>query len=237
MFVLVVMAIQPFGVRVREKKEPRKKKRKWLTASTLINIILLIITLVSVSTTYYFSTQNVTLQNEIYNFTPFIYSNYSDSATLQNILPVNVSYNFFEGFVDVNLRIVTPYDGMLTILPQYINFSTGSDSSVPYYFNTTLLKYSYVSFFPSYSANQYQYFISKNVMNPIQDKLWIEVNTYLNSEELSYLFRDQGENTTTRIGFPLGNITFQATLFEAQKERNFTQDFTEGAYCQINNNP
>jgi hypothetical protein len=237
------MAIQPFGVKVREKKEVPKKKRK-ISVSQIVSIILSIAILLSSA---YYANQNnnlqksnANLQNLLYNYTPLIFSNYSDTSTLQNVFysSEGLSSTYFEGLVSVNLKVVSPYDGLLTLTPKSFNFSYGSSDSLnPYYFDVSLSNYTTVSFFPTVSNTEYQYFISKNVMNPIQDKLWVQVDTYLNATNLSYVFRNQGENTVTSVGFPLGTITFQATLFEAQIDKNYTQDFTEGVICNINCNP
>lgn len=148
------MTLQPFGVKVRE------KKRKWLTTSSIFNILLLLITLVSVSTTYYFSVQNQQQQNTLYSYTPFIFSNYSSSTLRNPFLSINDTYIYFEGLVNVDLKVVSPYDGMLSIDVKNLSFTNvnSSDNMVPYYFNMSLLKYSSASIC---GFNHYQYFISK----------------------------------------------------------------------------
>ncbi len=228
------MAIQPFGVKVKE-----KHNRK-LSFEQIISIVLSIALLFS---TVYYASQNdnlqksnADLQNLLYNYTPFIFSNYS-SSNLQNIFfSINDSVILFDGWVNVDLKVVSPYDGMLNLDVKNLNFTdmNGSYDIIPYYFNVSLLQYSKASIA---GANNHQYFISKNVMNPIVDKIEVQMYVYLNTGVLQDVFKDVGVNSTLGVGFPLGDMTFQATLFETQINRNYTQNFIEGIHCEINKNP
>ena len=137
---------------------------------------------------------------------------------------------FLLGFINVDLKVVSPYDGMLTINVKSLN--TYVNSIVPTFLNVSILNYSTVSFFP-FPETQYQYFISKNVINQIEDKLEVKAVVYLNSGILQQAF----QNDTTSVGFPLGDIIFQAKLFEVQTNQTYTKDFNQGVYCNIKTNP
>ncbi len=105
--------------------------------------------------------------------------------------------------------------------------------STTHYFNQSLAKYYDVSY---EHKEQYQYFITKNVVNPIIDKLAVRTILYLNEGVFQQTFKDRGNDTITAIGFPLGDISFQATLYQAQINRNYTQSFTEAVHCTIKSN-
>ncbi len=230
------MTLQPFGVKVKEKKA--KRPTFWQIISLILSIALATATVYSAISSDYYSRQNITLQNLLYNFTPVIFSNDTSSSTLRNFdFRPNETVIFLEGMVNIDLKVDSPFDGMLTVNVKNISFTDPNslDSEVTYYYvNMSLAKYASTSFF--LNNHQYEYPILKNVMNPVTDKLWVQAYVYLNSGVLRNVFRDQGTNSTTMVGFPLGNITFEATLHLAQKNQDFSQDFNDGISCEIDKN-
>jgi hypothetical protein len=224
------MAIQQFGSRIEEKKETPKKKSKWRKPSTIFNVLFIIITLISVTTSGYFSIRNQEMQDSLYNYTPFIFSNQSSPSTLKNIFfEPDTSYITLVGLVEVDLRIVTPCDGMLTIEVKRLElYNATENNSAINFFNASMIQYSSTLYFTN---RNYQYWMSKYVMNPINDKLSVQVNLYLNSGVLQETFKPSG--SIEGIGFYLGELNFHATIYEAQLNKNYTQDFKVGVQCEI----
>jgi hypothetical protein len=229
--------IETNGIRTWKEK---KKKRKWVTKKK----ILAIITLVSVMSSLIFGAssldlqkQNQDLQNSLYNYYPFIFSNYSLANNLNNAAYTpNENDLYLFGTVNVDLKVLSPYDGMLTISVKSLNFTNISDSNsmLPTFLNMSLLNYSSASFFPTHIKN-YQYFITKGVINSIEANFFVTTKVYVNNDILQKTF----QNNVTGIGFYLGDITFQADLYEAQIDKNITNfyTFTEGVWCNIKSNP
>jgi hypothetical protein len=204
--------------------EPRGKwvprKRQWITASKAVAIIALI----STCSTIYFAWQNqmslnslYNLQNSIYNFPPFILSNPSTSILATEFAWRNLTTTYLLGHVAVDLKVITPYDGMLTINVGTLNFTQGSKSN---FIDMNNLNTSETSpyFFEPYV---HQYFVSKDVINSINDSLLIGVTVILKPNWIS--------PNSTSIGYDLGNLNFKASLFAARLNRtikfyNFTEN-------------
>jgi hypothetical protein len=115
--------IETNGIRIR------KKKRKWLTEFT-VSVLLAIITLVSVISANYYAMKNTALQeqytdlqNLLYNFQPFIFS-INSTSTLNSLYCMRKdTMAVLDGLVTVDLKVVTPYDGMLTINVKTLNLT------------------------------------------------------------------------------------------------------------------
>lgn len=188
-----------------------KKKREW------VSILLAIITIISLLTTIYYSQrtvelqkQNQDLQNSLYNYRPFLYVNNSVESNFNTI-----SYNqddndgdaVFVGSVDIDLKIISPYDGLVTIKAKAFNYTYLNDTGSPtsHFLNEKYLNSMYVV---DLSSRIHQYFVYKDVPNSIEDKITCVIEVYLKP----HLF----EPNVTRIDFPLGDIVFEASLFEVR---------------------
>lgn len=198
-----------------------KNKRKWLTVSETITLIAL---LVSTGSTIYFAWRSYTLQNSLYSLTyfqPYIYSNYTGSTLNSMYCARNDTLAFLDGLVTVDLKVVTPYDGLLTVNVTTLNVTD------TYPANSTLdMTYSnlnYTEHSPSYIGTTIpQYFISKNVVNSIEAKLLVELAVILKPNWLPL--------NSTGIGFDLGNLGFKANLFAVQTNQTMTKAFIENVY-------
>lgn len=196
-----------------------RKKRKWLSAS-LITVLALIVSIIATSYSVYFAIQNQSLQNSLYNFKPFIFSNYT-SSTLKTVFYIPNDNEFYlDGLVSVDLKVITPYDGMLTINVTELNFTHIGERN---YVGSEILDMNYL-YDSEHSASYmgtttHQYFISKDVINPIEDKLLVQLSVFLKPNWLPV--------NATAIGFDLGDLTFEANLFAVRTNQIISQNFTE----------
>jgi len=209
--------IETNGLRIR------KKQRKWLTASSLIAIIALIISAISVSSGVYFAIQNEKLQNSLYNFQPFIFSNYTTSNLNSVYCTRNDTIVILAGPVAVDLKVITPYDGMLTIKVKSLNFThiNESDSMVSELLDMNNLDYSEHSVF-DLGATPHQYFISRDVINSVKDKLVVQLTVILKPNWIS--------PNSTAIGFNLGDLIFEANLFAVRTNQTMIETFSENVF-------
>lgn len=216
--------IETNGIRIR------KRQRKWLTASSLIAIIALIITAISTSSAVYFAMQNqnsqsslYNLQNSLYNFQPFIFSNYTTSTLNSMYCARNDTMVVLVGLVAIDLKVITPYDGMLTINIKTLNFTHINESNymVSELLDMNNLNFSEHSVF-DLGATPHQYFISRDVINSIKDKLLVRLTVILKPNWIS--------PNNTAIGFDLGDLIFEANLFAVRTNQTMTETFTENVY-------
>lgn len=211
--------IETNGIRIS--KKPRKQ-RKWLIAS-LTTVLALIVSIIATSYSVYFAIQNQNLQNSLYSFQPFIFSNYT-SSTLKTLIyiPNDNSFDLF-GNVAVDLKVITPYDGMLTINVTTFNFTHIGER---YYQGSQLLDMNYLNFSEhspfDMLATPHQYFISRDVINPIEDKILVRLTVFLKPNWLP--------PNATAIGFDLGDLTFEANLFAVRTNQTITKTFTEDVF-------
>jgi len=196
----------------------RKKQSKWLSIGSLTFIALLISTGFNV----YFAWRSDNLQNSLNSLTyfqPFIFS-INATSTLNSLYCIrNDTMVSLDGLVAVDLKVVTPYDGMLTINVKTLNLTHTNELNSELDMNN--LNFSEHS--PSYLGTTiHQYFISRNVINSIEDKLLVWLTVVLKPNWIS--------PNSTAIGFDLGNLTFEANLFAVQTNQTMTQTFFEDVY-------
>ena len=126
------------------------------------------------------------------------------------------------GLVAVDLKVVTPYDGMLTINVKTLDVTHINELNSELDMNN-LNNLNYSEHSPSYLGTTiHQYFISRNVINSIEDKLLVRLTVILKPNWIS--------PNNTRIGFDLGNLTFEANLFAVQTNQTMTKTFFEDVY-------
>jgi hypothetical protein len=198
----------------------RKKQRKWL--SIIIASLTLIALFISTGFNVYYAWRSDNLQNSINSLTyfqPFIYSINSTSYLNSLYCRRNDTIASLYGNVTIDLKVVTPYDGMLTINVKTLNLTRinvlNSELDMN---NLNLTEHS-----PSYlGTTLYQYFISKNVINSIEDKLLVWLTVVLKTNWIS--------SNSTAIGFDLGDLTFEANLFAVQKNQTMTKTFFEDVF-------
>lgn len=209
---------------------PRKKRE-------LLSILLAIITLVSVLSTVYYSQttvelqkQNQDLQNSLYNYKPFIYENYSTIATVEPLFyaPSFETRAVLSGDVPIDLKIITPYDGLLTINVKSFNFTyldTGNDPTSKY-LDMDNLKSASIS--DTGLSTVHQYFVAKDFANSISDHVPVHITVYL---KLNLL----GNSPTFLSGleFVLGDAVFEASLFEVRTNQTITQDFNVKVWANL----
>ncbi|MGA3190921.1 MAG: hypothetical protein ABSD73_00225 [Candidatus Bathyarchaeia archaeon] len=182
-------------------------------------MLTLIALLISTGFNIYYASQSYNLQNSINSLTyfqPFIFS-INATSTLNSMYCVrNDTFASLDGLVTVDLKVVTPYDGMLTINVNTLNLANTSEVNLELdmkYLNS--MEHS-----PSYLGGAiHQYFISRNVINSIEDKLLVELTVFLKPNWIS--------PDVTAIGFNLGDLTFEAQLFSVQPNQTNTTTFTE----------
>jgi hypothetical protein len=221
---LVNMAyIETNGIRIR------KKRRKWLTASlltSLIAIMALIISGISVYSTYYFSMQNgkltnelYNLQNSLYNFSPFIFSNYTSSTLNSLYCERNDTLAILDGSVNIDLKVISPYDGYLTIQAKTFNFTSINGYNISNYINSNYIDSPQPV--QDLATMPHQYWISANSIKSITDKLVIQLIVDLKPNCLPL----------TGITLDLGYLTFEASLFAARLNQTIkTQNCTANVF-------
>jgi hypothetical protein len=202
----------------RTTDQTQEKRRKWLSIESLTLIALLI----STGFTVYFAWRSDNLQNSLNSLTyfqPFIFSTNATSTLPSSYCARNDTVASLIGLVAVNLKVVTPYDGMLTINVKTLDVTNINELNSKLDMNNSgNLNYSIHS--PSYLGTTIpQYFISRNVINSIEDKLLVRLTVILEANWIS-----PSSNAT---GFELGNLTFEANLFAVQTNQTMTQTFYE----------
>jgi hypothetical protein len=193
------------------------RKRRWLTQSSAIAIAALII---NGSMTAYFAVQSQNLnnqnlnlqkslydlQNSLYNFPPFIFSNYTASTLNSIYCNRSDTRAILEGPVTVDLKVISPYNGMLTIKVETFNFTSIYNYDIreyidPNYINTPQPV-------QDLTTMPHQYWISESGINSISDKLPIELMVVLKPNCFPL--------NLTSITLDLGYLTFEASLFAAR---------------------
>jgi hypothetical protein len=127
------------------------------------------------------------------------------------------------GLVAIDLKVITPYDGMLTINIKTLNFTHINESNymVSELLDMNNLNFSEHSVF-DLGATPHQYFISRDVINSIKDKLLVRLTVILKPNWIS--------PNNTAIGFDLGDLIFEANLFAVRTNQTMTETFTENVY-------
>jgi hypothetical protein len=202
-----------------------KKKRNWTS------ILLAAIALVSLVLTGYFSIVNVDLQrrnqdlqNSVYNYEPFIFANTSTSNLNTVFYNPNGTDATFFGNVTIDLKVITPYDGMLTIKVKSFNFSYLNglyNPTLPYLDKDRLNS----TFIYDESFQPHQYFVSRDVTNSIEDKIPLLVTVFLKLHLLS--------SDLQGMGFTLGDAIFEASLYEVRTHNTITQSFNEPIWVYV----
>jgi hypothetical protein len=121
----------------------------------------------------------------------------------------------------VDLKVVTPYDGVLTIDIGILDVTRINPLNSELDMNYLNLNYSEHSPF-FLGTTIHRYFISRNVINSVEDKLGVELNVILKPNWIS--------PSSTGIGFDLGDLMFEAKLFAIQKNETMTKTFFEDVY-------
>jgi hypothetical protein len=202
-----------------------QKKKRRLTLSAISIILSSIIAITAVAATSYFAVQNENLLNSINNYQPFIFSNYTTSTlnTAISFPSDNDTCFYLDGLVAVDLEVITPYYGMLTIYVENLNFTHLNDTD---YIGASLLDMNYLNYSehsPTYMGiTSHQYSISGNVINPIEDKLLVQLSVILKPNWLP--------PNATAIGFDLGDLTFEASLFAVRTSQTTNKNFTEDIF-------
>jgi hypothetical protein len=215
--------IEPNKPKPEENKttnQTRRKGRNWF--SIIIASITLIALLISTSFNVYYAWRSDNLQNSINSLTyfqPFIFSINSTSTLNASYAVRNDTLAVLVGLVAVNLKVVTPYDGLLTINVKTLDFTRINELNSELDMNN--LNFSAHS--PSYLGTTiHQYFISRNVINSVEDKLLVKLTVVLKPNWIS--------SNNTGIGFDLGDLTFEANLFAVQTNQTMTKTFFEDVY-------
>lgn len=208
-----------------------KKRRKCFSIESLTLVALLI----STSSNIYFAVQNqnmqtqnqniqnslYALQNSLYNYPPFIYSNNTITSAMNTVIASrNDTIAVLFGNVKVDLKVITPYDGMLTITAKALNFTHINETNWfgLQFVDLNNLNYSEHSVF-DLTGEPHQYFILHDVINPIEDRIPLEVTVILKPNWLP--------SNSTGIGFDLGVIAFEANLFDVRTNQTTTTTFIE----------
>lgn len=204
-----------------------KKKRKF-PIMPIITILALVISAISTIFTIYFAIENQKLQNSLYNYQPFIYANNSVTSHLKTLFyDPNHSDGeaIFFGNVSVGLKVITPYDGMLTIKVKSFNFTYLNDTNNPTsnYLNVDNLNNVFVD---DFSGKLHQYFVIRDVPNSIEDQIYAHVECFLKPHLVGY-------DDIRGIGFTLGDVVFEVSLFEVRTNQTITQSFNDRIWVDL----
>ena len=198
----------------------QKEGRKWL--SMLLGLLTLIALIISTGFNLYYAWRSDSLQHSIDSLTyfqPFIYSINSTSYLNSWYCSRSDTIATLVGNVTIDLRIVTPYDGVLTINVKTLNLTRINVLNSELDMNNL----NFTEHSPSYlGTTVHQYFISKNVINSIEDNLLVWLRVVLKPNWIS--------PDTTSIGFDLGDLTFDANLFAVQTNQTMTNTFFEDVF-------
>jgi hypothetical protein len=200
--------------------QPNKRGEKRLSIEALTLVALLI----STGFNIYYAYRTDNLQNSLYSLTYFQPSIFSinTTSTLNSLYCARSdTMAVLVGPVAIDLKIVTPYDGVLTINVKTLNTSRISELNSE--LNMSLPTLNYSEYSPTYlDTTIHQYFISRNVINSVEDHLVVGLTVILKSNWIS--------PNSTEIGFDLGDLMFEANLFAIQKNETMTQTFFEDVY-------
>jgi len=218
--------IQTNGIRSWKKKKKLGKGFVML----IITILALIVSAISAGSTFYFADENRKLQNSLYNYEPFIYVDYSNISTLATI-----SYDpdssdgaaVFFGYVPVNLKVITPHEGMLTIKVQSFNFTylNATNNPTSNYLNMDNLNVHVKDFS---TKELHQYFVIRDVPNSIDDQIYVAVDCYIKPHLIGQ---------ASMVSFILGDVIFEAELLEVRTNQTITQFFNKQVWVELVSKP
>jgi len=199
------------------KKKSSNKYEQWgfaLGVLTLIaNIILMWFNLHLIVQTNQIRSASLEYQSMMYNFTSVIVAN-ADHANLgspsmyssqDDIIQQTAHY----GYLEVNLEVITPHYGLLSIKVK--NFNVAETSML----NSEKLNKTEVSY--AYEPSKYEYAIVSG-LNSINDNLHLKALVYPNPENLP----PKGES----LSFVLGRLFLEAELFDVQTDGTITKEFS-----------
>ncbi|MFB3889436.1 MAG: hypothetical protein ACE14S_08085 [Candidatus Bathyarchaeia archaeon] len=208
--------MQTFRIRVW------KKENKWLRwfsdyGNTIISILLATITLVALIYANHYSDinvdlqrQNLDLQNSLYNYKPFIFANTTETSTLQTLLydqNGSAGLSVFSGYVHINLKVITPYDGLVTVRVKAFNYTylNALGIQTSRYLRMDALDSTYIA---DMSGEPHQYFVYKDIANSIEDQIYVHLQTPLKPHIL-------GPDVKSAT-FRFGDVVFGTSLFEVR---------------------
>lgn len=210
--------------------EKEDKNEKSLTISEkmfiiigLSNLVLAGCNVVLVYYTYEVRRTSLEFQSIMYNFTSVIVA-YADYATLEPSSYFRqdgiIEKMRFYGYLDVNLEVITPHHGIVTI--KLKSFNVGDSE----YLNSERINETEISY-----VNEDEVYERSVVMglNEINDQLHLKAIVYPNSEELP----TQGESVVS----PLGKLFLEAELFDLQTQTTSTKEFSAGIYVILETPP
>jgi|GEM_PF-2991568 hypothetical protein len=214
--------IETNGIRIR------KKKSRW-TISLVSVVLSSLIAITAIVASVYFAVQSQNTQNSLYNlensvhnYQPLIFSirdpeAYSTLNTLS--YPRNDIFATLFGNATIDLKVITPYDSLLTINVTALNF-TNIDKVSPY-LDINNLNYSEHSV--SYlGQTTHQYFIPRDVTYSINEGLLVRLSVVLKPNLVPL--------NITAIGFDLGNLIFEGNLVAIRENQTTVKTFTENVY-------
>lgn len=231
------MAIQPFGINVREKKEKPKKRK--LTTNQIVTIILstalLLVTAISGWQTYTLSNENTNLQkanfglqNKQTNY-PIQAFEYPIEASVEGGYVNRSTYaTVSSGFLNATVIISTPdiarliienciltpiYSGKsLTTGFGYLDLSKIGDWSADFGTDSNTRS-------QWYNYNNFTYYTNQEGINTISVSIPIDVTFYMNP---SYDFPSGTILPTWQV--PLGNMTVTANITDMQTNNQITNN-------------
>jgi hypothetical protein len=175
--------------------------------------------------------QNQDLQNSIYNYKPFIFSNYSSSATFKTIYytPSLETRATLFGNVPIELKVIASYDGLLTVVLKSFNFTYLNDSNNPTSVNLDMDNLKSVIIADVGVSTVHQYFIAKDFTNTISDSIPTQLTVYLKPNLLGIF-----PNSVSNFGFVLGDVVFESSLVNVRTNQTaITQDFNVKVWANI----
>lgn len=187
----------------------------------LLSITLLIVSIFSSGIGFYYAAKsdelnkanidlqktNLYLQNLTYNFEPYVYSNYTRFNILNTTFwnPTN-GIGYFFGIIYINLEVISPYDGLLTINASSLKFNHFNETSTmqSILVDSELVNNSSIECVQM-TPEGYQYFINKGTAVHIQDKILVTAGIYLKPNSWN-------TNYPPSITVDFGDVIFQANM-------------------------
>ena len=204
----------------KERKEKREnEKRKSMSKYEILAVFFAVLNIISTGFNLYLIVQTNQIhresqefQNMMYDFTPVIVAN-TDNAFLDSS---QFSYSngklqqiIHYGYLDVNIQVVTPHYGNLTIKLKSFNVGDSEmlDSERR---NDTKVTY-------AFENDVYEDIVIVG-LNQIPKQLHLKASVYPNQEKLP----PQGEP----VQFPLGRLFLEAELYDIHTNTTLTKEFS-----------
>ena len=209
-------------------RESLSKYEQWVF---ILNVLSIIVSTTLTGFNLYLVSQiletrraNLEFQNIMYNFTSVIVAE-ADYAILDEpseytMQDGNITATTHFGYLDVNLEVITPHYGTLTLRLKTLNVVESE------YLSSERRNETEISY--AYGRLAYEYTVVAG-LNQISDQLHLVAHIYPISEKLP------PQGVTVQI--PLGYLFLEAELFDIQTETTLTEGFSARIFAILETLP